>query len=100
MVNWLIIVLILLGIFIFLSVLRMRHKLLWIFIILIISFLIFSYVMVFKGKKVDLTTTDGVAAVAQNYLSWLGLVWDNTKTVTGDAINMNWKTNESSQKKK
>jgi Na+-driven multidrug efflux pump len=100
MVNWLIGVLFLLAVFVFLAILRVRHKMVWVIITFIVIFLIFSYVMVFQGKKLDLSTTDGVNQAVKSYAAWLGLVWDNTISITGNTVNMDWKTNETTDKKK
>lgn len=93
----LILVLVLIAaIWLFIEFKRFRHKMLAVFLILLILFTYFSFSAVIKGKNLDLKTLDGMKQAGNMYLLWLGNIFKNVKTVTTNAINMSWKINESS----
>jgi hypothetical protein len=74
---------------------RFRHKLLAVFLILLILFTYFSFAAVIKDKGLDLKTLDGVKEAGKLYVIWLGNAFKNIKVVTANAIHMNWRVNES-----
>ncbi|MEK6833561.1 MAG: hypothetical protein AABY32_05950, partial [Nanoarchaeota archaeon] len=73
---------------------RFRHKILAVFLILLILFTYFSFSAVIKGKDLDLKTFDGMKEAGKMYFLWIGNMFKNVKTVTTNAINMSWKMNE------
>ncbi len=87
------------GIWILLEVRRLKHKL-W--AIAMIAFVLFAYVsftITLKGKNIDYQSVSGLSYAGKIYFSWLSGIFGNMKTITGNAINMNWGANESSSKK-
>lgn len=74
---------------------RVRHKIFALFLIGLILFLYFSSSFVFKEKEVDFQSISGITSAVQIYFSWLGSVFVNLKTITSNAIDMNWKGNKS-----
>jgi len=77
----------------FLELKRMKHKLLAVFLIALILFGYFSISLAFKGKNVDLGSVEGITKATKFYFSWLGNAFVNLKTITAKAIKMNWKGN-------
>lgn len=75
---------------------RFRHKILAVFLILLVLFTYFSFSAVIKEKNLDLKTVEGMKEAGKVYLLWLGNAFKNVKTVTSNAINMGWTLNESS----
>ena len=73
---------------------RFRHKILAVFLILLIVFTYFSFSAVIKGHALDLKTPDGLKEAGKLYLVWLGHAFKNVKVVTSNAISMDWKGNE------
>ena len=73
---------------------RFRHKILAVFLILLILFTYFSFSAVIKGKDIDLKTFAGMKEAGKMYFLWIGNMFKNVKTVTTNAINMSWKMNE------
>jgi len=96
--RWLISVLVLgiiiIGIWIFIEIKRLRHKLFAIFLIALILFFFFSIVFTFRGQDIDLKTVPGIVSAANLYFSWLGGIFANLKTMTSYATKMNWGTNQ------
>lgn len=90
----LIVLILIIAIWIFVEVKRFRHKAFAIFLIILILFTYISFVAVIKGKDLNLSTTEGLKEAGQLYVTWLGSVFKNLKSLTANAINMNWKVNE------
>jgi hypothetical protein len=91
----LLIVLLLVGaIWLFVEVKRFRHKAFALFLIVLILFTYLGFTATIKGKNIDLKTTDGIKDAGQFYLSWLGSIFSNFKTLTSNAVNMDWKVSE------
>ncbi len=83
------------GIWIIIEFKRFRHKLLAIFLILLIVFTYVSFLVTLKGKDIDFKSIDGIKTAGTLYFSWLGSVFSNVKTITTNAIRMDWSANES-----
>lgn len=94
-ITLLIVLILVVAIWVLIELKRFRHKVLAIFLILLILFTYVSFVATVKGKDIDFTTTDGVKKAGQLYFSWLGSIFRNFKSLTANAINMDWKVNES-----
>jgi predicted ferric reductase len=74
---------------------RFRHKLLAIFLILLVLFTYFSFSTILNKNSLDLKTVDGVKEAGKLYVIWLGNVFKNVGAITADAIHLNWGINES-----
>ncbi|MFH1209888.1 MAG: hypothetical protein V1663_03810 [archaeon] len=79
---------------------RFRHKILAVFLILLILFTYFSFAGVIKDKNLDLKTLDGMKEAGKLYFLWLGNAFKNVKVVTSNVINMSWKMNETLEENK
>jgi predicted ferric reductase len=73
---------------------RFRHKILAVFLILLILFTYFSFASVIKDKGLDLKTFDGMKQAGKLYLLWLGNAFQNVKVVTSNVIDMDWSGND------
>ncbi len=91
----LVVLILVIAIWIFVEVKRFRHKAFAIFLIILILFTYISFVAVIKGKDLNLGSIDGLKKAGQLYVSWLGSVFKNLKTLTTNTIQMDWKVNES-----
>jgi hypothetical protein len=76
---------------------RFRHKILAVFLIVLVLFTYFSFSSVIKGKDLDLKTFDGMKEAGKMYFLWLGNIFKNVGVVTSNAINLSWKFNKSSE---
>jgi len=85
-------------IWIFVEVKRFRHKAVALFLIVLILFSYLSFLATIKGKDVDFRSVEGIKEAGQLYFSWLGSVFGNLKTLTSNAINMDWSANKSKSK--
>lgn len=69
---------------------RLRHKMFAIFLIALVIFTFLSFSMVVKKNNIDLKTVPGMVDAGKLYFSWLLSVFGNVKTITGNAIGMDW----------
>lgn len=84
------------AIWIVIELKRVRHKIFAMFLIGLILFLYFSSAFVFKEKEVDLQSITGITSAVKVYFSWLGSIFVNLKSITSNAIGMDWEGNKSS----
>lgn len=67
-----------------------KHKFTAILLIALIIFSYFSIVSAFKGKDIDLKSSQGIKAAGKMYFLWLGSAFLNIKIITANAIKMDW----------
>ncbi|MFH1801769.1 MAG: hypothetical protein ABH804_02990 [archaeon] len=77
---------------------RFRHKILAIFLIALILFSYLSFTAVFRERNIDYKSLNGVTEATKIYFSWLGSVFGNIKSITTNAVKMDWGANSSSIK--
>jgi len=70
---------------------RFRHKILAIVLVLLIIFTYVSFSVVLKGKDVNLKTPGGLKQAGEIYFAWLASIFGNFKTITSNAIHLDWK---------
>ena len=78
------------GIWVFIEFKRFKHKLLAIFLIMLIIFTYVSFLVTLKGKDINFRSIDGIKEAGTLYFSWLGSVFGNIKSITTNAIRMDW----------
>lgn len=76
---------------------KFRHKVWAIILILIIVFGYVSFNSVIKGKDIDLKSASGLKQAGGLYLTWFGHAFSNMKVITSNAIDMDWKGNETNE---
>jgi len=82
------------GIYFFAESKRVRHKIFAFFLIGLVIFFYVSASFVFKGKNIDYGSVSGIIDAGKLYFSWLGSVFVNLKSITTNAIGMNWGANQ------
>ena len=92
--NIFIISAIIVAIWVLIEFKRMRHKLFAFFLIGLILFSYLSMIFLFQDQEVDLKTISGVVGASKLYFSWLGSVLGNFKTITTNAISLDWGNDE------
>ncbi len=96
MISWLIIgILVVLGIVV-LKTNHFRHRFWIFFLVLIAIFLYVSITVVHSKYNLDFTTFDGASKSIKVYIGWLGNGFTNLKTLTGNAIKMDWTSSNES----
>ncbi|MDE1848759.1 MAG: hypothetical protein KGH55_01890 [Nanoarchaeota archaeon] len=71
-----------------------RHRTFAIFVIVLLLFTYLSFTFVLNGKNLNLSSWDDLKQAGGLYLSWLGSVFGNMKSLGGNAIKMDWGLNE------
>ncbi len=64
-----------------------------IFITLFIVFILlsyFSFTSVLGGRNINFASFSGLSKAGSIYFSWLGSIFFNIKSITGNAIKMDW----------
>lgn len=67
-----------------------KHRFFAIFLIVLLLFTYFSFTFVLGNKNLDLSSWNGIKQAGAVYYSWLSSVFVNFKTLTTNAIHMNW----------
>ncbi len=75
---------------------RFKHKIIAIFLILLILFTYLSFSAVIRDKNLDLKTFEGMKEAGKLYVLWLGHAFKNIGVITSNAISMNWTVNDGS----
>lgn len=73
---------------------RIRHKFLAIFLIALVLFSFLSFGFVFNGRDISMNNFSDFGNVVKLYFSWLGSVFVNIKSMTADAVKMDWQGNK------
>lgn len=74
---------------------RLKHKLWAIFLIGIVLFAYVSFSLVLKNQDIDYKSVGGLLKAGKIYFSWVGGIFGNMKTITGNAVEMEWGVNDS-----
>lgn len=93
-VTLFIIAALIIAIWVFIEMKRMRHKVFAIFIIALILFSYISFTVVLKDSNVELKTIPGMIDAGKLYFAWIGSMFGNMKSITTYAVKMDWKGNE------
>ena len=91
-----IIAVLIIAIYVLVEIKRLRHKIFAIFLIGLILFTYVSFSVVLKDKDIDYKTIPGVTSASKLYFSWLFSVFGNLKSITTNAIKMDWSSTNSS----
>ena len=78
------------GIWIIIEIRRFRHKVFAIFLIILIVLSYLSFFAVFKNQELELTTVSGIITATKIYFSWLLSIYENFKSLTLNAIKLDW----------
>lgn len=90
MISWIIIViLVVLALFI-LKASHFRHRFWVVILVLLILFLYVSISVVYGKYDLNFSSTGGVFNAVKVYFGWLGNGFHNLKTLTGNAVKMDW----------
>ncbi len=82
--------LLLVGIWVYIEVQKFKHKALAIFFIALLVFIYLTGAFVLKDKEVNFNSISGIMTATKIYFSWLGTAFVNLKTITSNAMKLNW----------
>jgi len=95
-VAFMVVAILIIAIWIFIELKRLRHKIFAIFLICLVLFLYISISYTLKGKNINLSNSDGIIKASKIYFAWLSYAFSNMKTITTNAIKMDWGSQNSS----
>tara|TARA_Y100000034_G_C6550883_1_gene237998 strand:+ start:39 stop:365 length:327 start_codon:yes stop_codon:yes gene_type:complete len=90
MISWIVIVILVICGIVAIKMNHFRHR---IFILLLVLFAVFLYgtfAAINSMNELELNTSEGIWDAAKLYVGWLGNGFKNLKTITGNAIDMDW----------
>ena len=99
MVSWLLIILVVIGLYIFIKFTGFQYSGTWTWLIgaIVIFFLInFGYLITRPG--VDVNSFSDFISIFNNYFTWLGSIFDNAASITGEAVKTDWAGNLTTKK--
>ncbi|MFC1666217.1 hypothetical protein ACFLZF_00705 [Nanoarchaeota archaeon] len=85
------------GIWLLIEFKRLKHKLFAVILIGLILFSYFSFSTIFSKSDIDFKSPTGLMSAGKVYFSWLISIFGNFKIITGDAIKMDWGTNQTTK---
>ncbi len=89
-----IVAVLIIAIWVIVEIKRLRHKVFAIFLIALILFTYISFSVTVKGQDIDFKTIPGAITATKLYVSWLVSVFNNLKSMTAQAISMDWISNK------
>jgi glucan phosphoethanolaminetransferase (alkaline phosphatase superfamily) len=93
-ITFFVIAILIIAIWIIIEIKRLKHKLFAIFLIGLILFTYISFSVTIQGQDIDFKTIPGLITASKLYFSWLTSLFGNFKSITTNAIQMDWKGNE------
>ena len=93
--GWLIAIIALVLLFLLLRK-YIEHKVIVVLLVLLFVFILISFVSIagsIKSYDINWKSAEGIVQIGKTYVSWVGQVFVNLKTVTGNAVNLNWHGN-------
>ncbi|MFA6022796.1 MAG: hypothetical protein WC781_01785 [Candidatus Pacearchaeota archaeon] len=94
LILWLVAAGLIALIFIFLRAQHFKHKTVWVIIVFVALFFFLGFMLSIAGRDINYNSFDGIKTAGVLYMGWLGNTFDNVKTLTGNAIKMDWAGNE------
>ena len=93
-----IIAILVISIWVIIELKRLRHK---VFAIVLIALILFFYISIpytLKDQDINFKTTEGIFEGAKIYGAWMASAFGNIKSITTNAIKMDWSNTNSSIK--
>jgi hypothetical protein len=72
---------------------KIRHKFLALFLIALVLFSFLSFGIVFRGKDISIKSVSDLGNAVKLYFSWLINVFGNLRSITTNAVKMDWAGN-------
>ena len=92
-ITFFIVAALIIAVWVLIEVKRFKHKIFAIVLIVLILFTYLSFSYTLSGQDIDLKTVSGLTEAGKLYIVWLGSMFNNVKSLTANAIHMDWKGN-------
>lgn len=90
MMNWFIIGLVVLVVFLFFKMSHAKHKLILVTVLVLFLFFYLTFVAVANNNSIELDNPTGFFQATKAYFPWLGQAFGNFRTLGGNAVRMDW----------
>ena len=95
-IHWIVIViLVVIGLMV-IKMSDIKHRFFILLLIFLALFLYTSMLFISQKNNLDLSTSEGVFQAIKVYMGWLANGFHNVKSLVGKAIDMDWKSTNSS----
>ncbi|MBU3913733.1 MAG: hypothetical protein KKE50_06595 [Nanoarchaeota archaeon] len=91
--SWIILGVLLVVFLVLLKVRHVKHRFFALILVLLMIFLYFTSSSILANKAIDFKSFEGWVTAGKIYFSWLIHAFDNTKSLLGNAIKMDWAGN-------
>lgn len=88
--NWILIIVILVLVVLFFKAHEVRHKFFAMLIIVLVLVFLVTFAKVVLQPGVDFSSLEGIVSAGGIYFDWLGHALGNVKTITGNAVKLDW----------
>lgn len=88
--NWIIIGVLVILAFLFLRIRHIKHKFFLIVLLMILLFFYTTGSRVLSEQTINWQSIAGVEKGLKTYFAWLGGIFGNLKSITANAIKMDW----------
>ncbi len=90
LLSWVLIVVLILLVVMVMKVRHFKHRAFAVIFILLLVFIYITSMNVLSGYDINLKTFTGIEKAVKVYFVWLGGVFDNMKSLTGNAVKLDW----------
>src|SRR6056297_169375 len=84
------ILIIIIAVWLVIEIVKLRHKIIAILLIGLVLFTYFSFTGVIDNNDIELRSVSDFIEAGKIYVSWLGTLFNNIKTITSYAISLDW----------
>ncbi len=88
--NWWVILIIFVAIIILFKFKHVSHKFHLMVILIIILFFYISFSNILSRNEIEINSISGMAVAGEAYYDWMRHVFDNTRTIVGNVVRMDW----------
>jgi len=92
-IFWLVVLVAILGVLFVAKLSHLKHRLSITGLILFLLFVYITFVVIADNNSVDIGSFKGFFTGIKVYFSWLGHIFGNVRTITGNVVRMDWITN-------
>lgn len=96
MMSWIVIVILVIVGIVAIRLNHLRHRIFIVLLIMLALFLYSTMALVSTRNNIDFGSTEGVFHAIKAYTGWLANGFQNLKTITGNALKMDWGSSDSS----
>jgi len=90
MISWMVIGILVIAALIALKMNHLRHRIWILALVFLALFLYTSAAIVYNENELTFDSMEGIFSSIKIYIGWLGNGFQNLKTLSGNAINLDW----------